>query len=132
MERVILVIEDDAGVRETLCHLLAEHGYQAIGAENGRQALDRLQELAPPGLILLDLSMPVMNGWEFRKRQMNDPRLVVIPIVVISGEEELRDKAQALGVEGYLAKPVDPEALFDTVSLYCGEDHPPPSASPAA
>jgi CheY-like chemotaxis protein len=99
--------------------LLEACGFGVVAAADGRQALAYLASHPPPGLILLDISMPVMDGWEFRRRQRQDPDLAAIPTVVCSahsveGEEALE------GVARVYRKPVDPDELLETVRLYCG------------
>jgi CheY-like chemotaxis protein len=83
-EPVILVVDDDAISRETLAGLLSKKGYSVASAENGRQALDYLRS-STPALILLDLMMPVMSGWEFLALKKTDPRLEPLPVVVMTG-----------------------------------------------
>ena len=83
-ESIILVVDDDPESRELLSDLLNKEGYLVVCAEDGRQALDYMSS-STPGLILLDLMMPKMSGWEFLAQQKNDPRLASIPVVVISG-----------------------------------------------
>ena len=118
--RCILVVEDDADVRETLAELLEAAGYQIAGAANGRQALEYLRWARPPGLILLDLMMPVMDGHQFRQRQRQDPVLASIPIAVVSVVRPNSDEMAALEPAGWLVKPVDPKALLDIVQRHCG------------
>jgi CheY-like chemotaxis protein len=115
----VLVVEDDLAIRETLSELLEDEGYQVQSAENGREALDRLRGGHPPRLILLDLMMPVMNGWEFRQAQRRDPTLSNIPVVVLSADDPLADKVSGMAVAGYLAKPFEFEALLATIRQYC-------------
>lgn len=83
-DRQIYVVDDDTDLRETLGELLAEEGYRPRLCENGRVALDGLRAGERPGLILLDLMMPEMNGWQFREAQLEDPRLRDIPVVVMT------------------------------------------------
>ena len=81
MASTVLVVEDDPDSRESLSEYLVQKGYQVTQAANGREALDRLrQQDGQPSLILLDFSLPVMNGWEFRDLQVHDPRLADIPV----------------------------------------------------
>jgi CheY-like chemotaxis protein len=80
----ILVIEDDRDIRECMADALEMEGYAVASAGNGREALDRLRRGLRPDLILLDLLMPVMNGWEFRQVQLADPLLAGIPVVIVS------------------------------------------------
>ena len=84
-QRHVLVVEDDEGIRETLRDILLDEGYAVSAAENGRRALDLLDEgEVSPDLIVLDLMMPVMGGQEFRTQQLADPRWSGIPVIVIS------------------------------------------------
>ena len=80
----ILVVEDDEDAREAMVALLQMKGYRAVPAGNGREALDYLDQAPPPDLIILDLWMPVMDGWQFRSEQMKNPRLADIPVIVVS------------------------------------------------
>jgi|GEM_PF-1222017 len=84
----ILVVEDDAGIRESVCTILADEGYPVLSAVNGKDAIDLLRSTSPrPRLILLDLMMPVMNGWEFYARTRLDNVIAAIPVVVMSAYE---------------------------------------------
>jgi CheY-like chemotaxis protein len=113
----VLVVEDDYAIRETLRELLEDEGYRVMWASNGKEALARLHERAPR-VILLDLMMPVMDGWEFRDAQQRDPALANIPVVVISADHGLDHKVSGLGVDGWLAKPFELDALLATVDRY--------------
>lgn len=115
----ILIVEDDASLRETLADLLADEGYRVAEAANGQEALQRLRGAALPCIILLDLMMPVMNGWEFREHQRRDPALAGIPVAVVTGVRNTLDKVAALDAVGYFQKPIDIPALLETVSQYC-------------
>ena len=112
------MVEDDFAIRETLRELLEEEGYRVTQASNGAEALARLRESKTPKLILLDLMMPVMDGWEFRHAIEGDPRLADIPVIVISADHGLEQKIDAMHVEGYLAKPFELERLLETVERY--------------
>jgi CheY-like chemotaxis protein len=115
----ILVVDDDAPIREALAEVLEDEGYQVRSAANGREALELLRSgWAPPAVILLDLMMPVMSGWEFRAEQQSDQALASIPIVVLSADRDVRGKAASLQAQAYLAKPVDLADLLDTVSRF--------------
>ena len=87
--RPILVVDDDADLRETLGELLREEGYRPHLCDNGRQALDALRRGLRPRLVLLDLMMPEMNGWEFREAQLRDARFSAIPVVVMTASRGL-------------------------------------------
>src|SRR5688572_5458821 len=84
VEPPILVVEDDPEQRETLCAMLDLEGFEHAEASNGREALDYLEGFPAPCLVLLDLDMPVMNGWDFRRIQLADERLSAIPVVVVT------------------------------------------------
>jgi signal transduction histidine kinase len=101
----LLLVEDDAGIRTTLGELLTDEGLVVTTAANGRQALQELRGAAPPDVIVLDLMMPVMDGWEFRVEQRGDPALADIPLVAMSAD--LSAKARAIAADGYVRKPID-------------------------
>jgi len=85
-DKSVLIVEDDADVRESLVAILESEGYRVLEAENGAVALDQLRRDVPVCLILLDLFMPTMNGWTFRDEQLRDPQLAPIPVIVISAD----------------------------------------------
>lgn len=113
----VFIIEDDVDTREMLAKFLELEGYSVELASNGRQALDRLSEGAPASVILLDLMMPVMDGWEFRRRQAEDARLREIPTIVVSAAG--RDRMAQVTADAYLSKPVDMDELLTRVSQFC-------------
>lgn len=114
---VILVIEDDEPVRESIAQLLRDEGFEVETAGNGREALDLLRRTSTlPSVILLDLMMPVMDGWTFRTEQLADPRLAAIPIVVLSATHDLSRRARELHAEAVLQKPFDASRLLDVVA----------------
>lgn len=114
----VMAVDDDPDILLAFKDVLEMEGYAVLLARGGREALDLLRRGARPALILLDLMMPDINGWEFRERQVADASLASLPVVVISGQGvSARDVAQ-LGVDGYLKKPVDLEQLLDTVERY--------------
>jgi CheY-like chemotaxis protein len=117
----ILVVDDDVDIRESLIELFEEHGCTAVGAANGRAALDALESMPPEQtcLILLDLTMPVMDGREFREEQMKRQDSASIPVVVISAYPDRRAEMEALDIAGYLPKPVKAAELMSTVTQYC-------------
>lgn len=115
----ILVVEDNRDLRESLCDLLTDIGYQTAGAANGQEALLYLQQQPPPCLILLDLMMPVMSGWEFRDRQRQDPALAAIPVIVLTGVRSSAEATAALDAVAYLQKPADAEVLLELIARYC-------------
>lgn len=110
-----LVIEDDPDSRDAFCALLQLTGHEAFGVENGEAALEFLDTHAVPSAIVLDMRLPVMDGWRFRELQRSDPRLRHVPVLVISGEENFRGRAIASGAAGFIAKPIDPDELIDAL-----------------
>jgi len=114
----ILIVDDDADIVETVQIILEMHGYRVLTAGDGRRALELLQGAEPPSLILLDLMMPDMNGAQFRAAQLRDPALSAIPVVAVSGDGSVREKAAVLGVDG-IAKPVALDTLLETVARHC-------------
>lgn len=121
----ILIVDDDAGIRELVTLFLDLKGYSAASVPNGSQALTYLQQHAAlPELILLDLMMPVMDGAEFRQAQLHDPRFARIPVVVMSAAENIQAQAPTLTANAYLPKPIDFDALLTLVEQYCGQSRP--------
>jgi CheY-like chemotaxis protein len=114
----VLVVDDDRDIRETLQEILETEGYEVQTARNGADGLERARAVRP-SLILLDLFMPVMDGAEFRHRQVEDTQLADIPVVIVSAAAGLEERIAALGVAGHLEKPLDIEHLFDVVGRYC-------------
>jgi CheY-like chemotaxis protein len=115
----VLILEDHPELRESLALLLEDLGYPVAVAANGWDALAHLQSAPPPALILLDLIMPVMNGWVFRAEQQRDPELADTPVVVVSGAASLPYQSAALNAVACLTKPVDLNILLALVDQYC-------------
>ncbi len=115
----ILVVEDDTALRGLIADLLAEEGYDVYCAENGADALAKLGLGPAPSLILLDLAMPVMDGWTFRRAQRDDPRFARVPTVVLSASLGPDPAIDALEPDAFLAKPFDLERLIETVHRLC-------------
>lgn len=120
----VLVVEDEAGAREVICDTLDAEGYRALGVADGSEAVRVLEgQLANdqrPCVILLDLMMPGMNGWQFREWQRRDPRFAEIPVVLLSAVRDLHDEARKLAAAGFLAKPVKFEVLLGEIERHCG------------
>jgi CheY-like chemotaxis protein len=113
----ILVVEDNDDVREMMAVTLELEGHRVRTAVNGRDALEKLRNGDKPCVILLDLMMPVMNGWEFRRAIEDDPELADVPVVVISaatGEIVRNTRADA-----FISKPIDMDELLDVVCDLC-------------
>ncbi len=116
--RPVLIVEDDADLREMMAQLLSLEGFQTHAAANGRDALNYMHETGDhPDIILLDLMMPVMDGWEFRRHQQQDPELSGIPVVVLSALDPSR--AGDLHPDAFLKKPLDFDRLLEIVRTHC-------------
>lgn len=115
----LLVVEDEPDTRRAMHIVLSGSGYAVATAANGRDALEFLHRHPPPDLILLDLMMPDMDGWQFREQQSHDPALASVPVVVVSADDEAERKARQIGAAGCLAKPVEVDELLRTVHRYC-------------
>ena len=113
----VLIVEDDFDTREMLGRFLELEGYAVESASNGRQALDRLEEGAQACVILLDLMMPVMDGWQFRREQVQKQELAAIPVIVVSAAG--RDRLQQIHADAYLSKPVDLDELLQQIRQFC-------------
>jgi CheY-like chemotaxis protein len=111
----VLVVEDDVTSRKFLAELLERQGYAVGCAGDGCEALAYLRAHPAPGVILLDLHMPVLDGRAFRRRQRQDPALAPIPVVVISAHAETARGEGSLGDVAFLQKPVDADELLATV-----------------
>jgi len=115
----VMVVEDDEDIRESLIAVLEDYGYESTGAVHGRDALDKLRDQsARPQVILLDLMMPVMDGREFRERQLATPALARIPVVVISAFRDVERLVLALKPSAYLHKPIDLPRLLELVEHF--------------
>jgi len=113
----VLVVEDDPDTREMIGRFLEYEGFVVQFASNGRQALERLGTEPTACVILLDLMMPVMDGWEFRRRQIREAALSRIPVIVVSAAG--RDRIEQIHADDYLSKPVDLDELLTRVTRFC-------------
>jgi CheY-like chemotaxis protein len=113
----VLIVEDDEDLREMMAQLLTLEGFDAATVANGREALEYLHGAHKPDVILLDLMMPVMDGWEFRRRQQADPDLAPVPVIVLSALDQTR--AANVDATAFLKKPLDFDRLLDLVRTYC-------------
>jgi signal transduction histidine kinase len=113
MQRSVMLIDDDADARALVGMTLRDRGYEVVESCDGLDALEQLRGACKPDVIVLDLRMPVMDGWQFRVEQKGDPALAGIPVIALSGDSS--SKAAAIDAEAYLAKPVDPATVAATV-----------------
>ena len=118
--KTVLVVEDDPGVREAIAEVLQDHEYHPVSACNGAEALEQLRD-APqmPCVILLDMMMPTMDGFQFRAAQESDPSLRDIPVVLLSAHADADTAAARMKADGFLKKPVELETLLDTIERFC-------------
>lgn len=107
LKKSILIIEDSLDLQYLLKEVIEAEGYQALCAANGKDAIDLLQ-VTPviPSLILLDLMMPIMDGFEFRKLQLQDPKWAPIPVVVMTADSNPESKVGSLGAADVAKKPL--------------------------
>jgi CheY-like chemotaxis protein len=113
----VLIVEDDSDLREMMAQLLTLEGFQSATVANGKEALRYLSSGDTPNVILLDLMMPVMDGWEFRRVQQADPVLSQVPTIVLSALDQTR--AVDLKPAAFLKKPLDFDRLLQLVRDYC-------------
>ena len=121
MPGYIFVVDDDHDIRDALESGLDLLGYRVISASNGQEALEKLSQLENiPCMIFLDLMMPIMNGSQFRQRQVADPKLATVPVIVITADSDVRLKTAELRVNEVLQKPFDFSMLAQVAERYCG------------
>lgn len=116
----ILLVEDDVDVREALVEALSDRGYTVDTAGDGLLALQALRGGKRPGVILLDLMMPRMDGVEFRTAQRADPTLADLPVVLLSADARMEEKARAMKVHDTIRKPIDLEQLYRVIERIGG------------
>ena len=115
----VLIVEDDADLRQMMAQVLNLEGFHAVTVANGREALEYLEDHRPkPDLILLDLNMPVMDGWEFRRKQRANPNVADVPVIVVSALDPSR--VEDVAADAFLKKPLDFDRLLQLVHDYCG------------
>jgi CheY-like chemotaxis protein len=113
----VLIVEDDASIREALSETLEDAGYRTAAVEHGQAALEYLANAALPCLILLDLMMPVMDGPTFRAAMLRDERLAAIPVIVITaGGAQLAAQVPA---SGFILKPLRVSRVMSAVKQHC-------------
>jgi CheY-like chemotaxis protein len=116
-KKVVMVIEDDHDIRASLIELLEDWEFVPVPASDGEVALRLLREGTEPAVILLDLRMPGMTGWDFRRRQIADSRLIKIPVVVMTALGAIHESdAAKMGDVTWLRKPFDPPGLAQAIA----------------
>jgi CheY-like chemotaxis protein len=119
MSHFVLLVEDDVDLRRDLAFLLQRQGHSVVTAANGEEALAKLGESATPSVIVLDLMMPVMDGWALRAELLRRPALAQVPVVLLSGDADVARERAALLAADCLTKPVDLSRLYSLVAKYC-------------
>lgn len=117
----VLIVEDNADNREIYCTILRHHGYRVAEAETGEEGIRVAHEVLP-ALVLMDVSMPGIDGFEATRRLKADPRTAAIPVVALTAHALAEDRQRALqaGCDGYLAKPVEPRRVVQEVQRILG------------
>jgi CheY-like chemotaxis protein len=114
----VLIVEDDDDIRDLLAEMFGDHGFRVSTARNGKEGLELLRGSDHPNIVLLDLMMPVMDGWQMRAEMLADPALARIPVVVVSGAADVLDGIEGLKAARLLTKPVKWPVLLESVNQY--------------
>ncbi len=117
----ILVVEDDPDLRLVHSEILSHEGYTVLAASDGVEALELVENEGPPAMVLLDLRMPRMNGWDLAKRLRRRPGWRDIPLVVVAAHYRIADEAAAIGARAWLHKPVSIDLLLRVVGQIYAE-----------
>ena len=120
--QTLLIAEDNIDIRESITFILESEGYEVRAAANGKEALEMLKAQEKPTLVLLDLMMPVMTGWEFLERTKMDSNIPEHRVVVLSAvaRQKTPEGFTPVATDGQLTKPVDLNRLLSTVRTFCG------------
>jgi len=124
-KKVIMVVDDSVTVRKVTTRLLERHGYHVIQAKDGVDAMSKLEDFRPD-LMLLDIEMPRMDGFEVATLVRHNPRLEELPIIMITSRtgEKHRERAYSIGVNGYMGKPFQEQILLENISELLAESSP--------
>jgi CheY-like chemotaxis protein len=114
---LVLIVDDDARIRALMARLIETSGYSAVEAADGKEALARMRQRRPC-VILLDLQMPIMDGWEFRRQQLADPELADIPVIIVTGFYDSSELFRSAGVKCF-SKPVQLSTLLQAIREVC-------------
>ncbi len=112
----VLIVEDDLEIREALREILMEESHSVQTAANGAEALKSLEAIQKPDLILLDMMMPIMDGYHFRMLQMKDQTISQIPTIVLSADRNFPYKMKDLGIKHFIKKPLELDRLLDLIN----------------
>jgi len=114
-----MVVEDDPHLRADLAELFRDEGYDVVTAREGGEALRWMQSAIRPGLIVLDLLMSPMTGWEVRSHQLEDPAMASVPVIILSGINDVPRHAARLEIPDYFGKPIEVDRLLQTIQRHC-------------
>ena len=114
----VLIVEDDDEIRELLAEMLTDRGFFVSTARHGKEALELLRTTPLPNVVLLDLMMPIMDGWQMRAEMLADPKLAAIPVIIVSGAADMQDGSDLLKAARVLTKPVKWPVLLDSVRAH--------------
>ena len=114
----VLIVDDDRGIRRSLQQVLGDEGFAIAEAGNGQEALERLHQAPLPAVILLDLMMPVMDGYALSRRMRDEPELSKIPVIVVTAGGNCHEVKSNIAVRDCLHKPIDLNRLLASVSRY--------------
>jgi two-component system, chemotaxis family, chemotaxis protein CheY len=120
-KKTVFIVDDDQGIRDALTELLEMEGFAVRVAANGEEGLRELRQMEPaPDLILLDLTMPVLDGIGFRSRQREEKLRLQVPVILMSADARIDEKQESAEVAGHLRKPMDIDQAVETVRRFCG------------
>ncbi len=120
--KTVFIVEDDSSIRETLQQVIEYLGFKVVTANNGQEGLEKLATIERPCLILLDLMMPVMDGWQFLQAKREQDIITTIPVVIVSAYFHARNNQLPEGVKSIIKKPVNIDMLIEQVTEYCKND----------
>ena len=120
--RRVMIVDDDPDIRESLMEFLEDHGFETIGARDGREALETLGSADPPPcVIILDLMMPIMDGRTFREKQLEHGALAGIPVVVISAYRDVAQSVREMQAAAWIPKPLNLTTLLRVIRERCAD-----------
>jgi chemosensory pili system protein ChpA (sensor histidine kinase/response regulator) len=114
---LVAIVEDDSEFRNMLRELLEEEQYRVVAVANGAEALEKLRGEAVPNVILLDVSMPVMDGFDFLRFRNEDPQLAAVPVVLVTNAKP--HERPTIGVNDVVRKPIDIDEILFAIKRYC-------------
>jgi chemosensory pili system protein ChpA (sensor histidine kinase/response regulator) len=114
---LVAIVEDDSEFRNMLRELLEEEQYRVVAVANGAEALEKLRGDTLPNVILLDVSMPVMDGFDFLRYRSEDPQLATVPVVLVTNAKP--HERPTIGVNDVVRKPIDIDEILFAIKRYC-------------